>query len=355
MHLILMLKNGGVLKILIVNTHGMGDVIMTLPTIDVCLSSGQQIFLLLKSQLEKKVVELYLPRFKRENIFVLKDYTRKRSKLSLIFDLRRLKINLLIPVYSTHPELLSMLKVLSGAKKNIGFGGWLGFLNTKNLVSWSTTHKVLFNLNLIKEGLNLYGYGLDIMNDVKVPMPMISDVGQFAQLAPSLKDKDNLIGICPGSGDIEKHKRWPSKNYARLVDFLSDSGFEAVILGGPNECELAKDIESQIKSKAINLVGKLTIKDTFFIISRLKASFTNCNGLSHICSSLGVPTIGIYGPTKFEITGPWGDNACCVSLDLDCSPCYRRGFIQGCGNPVCLTELPLDMVINQFNSLQLGK
>ena len=48
------------------------------------------------------------------------------------------------------------------------------------------------------------------------------------------------------------------------------------------------------------------------------------SGLTHLAAALGVPTLGLYGPTSAELTGARGTKAYNLASGFDCAPCMQR-------------------------------
>jgi ADP-heptose:LPS heptosyltransferase len=63
------------------------------------------------------------------------------------------------------------------------------------------------------------------------------------------------------------------------------------------------------------------------------------------------PIIGIYGPTDDRITGPISDSFIPITAGLDCSPCYRRDYRFGCGDPVCMEKISVEKVYQAVEEL----
>jgi len=141
-----------------------------------------------------------------------------------------------------------------------------------------------------------------------------------------LNDKQ-ILGINPGSsyGDA---KRWYPIEYANVISSLSER-YNIIILGGPNEEEVAMEIQKLIEKKGVtnfqNLAGKLSISELINCISKFDLFVTGDSGPMHIAASFRVPTISIFGPTKPDETSQWGNKKSVVlSKNLSCQPCMKR-------------------------------
>lgn len=45
----------------------------------------------------------------------------------------------------------------------------------------------------------------------------------------------------------------------------------------------------------------------------------------HIAAAYKIPTVALFGPTKYEETSQWNNpNGYLISHDLECAPCMKR-------------------------------
>ena len=141
------------------------------------------------------------------------------------------------------------------------------------------------------------------------------------------KFEKKVLGINPGA-TYGSAKRWYPKEFAKVAVELSDR-FDILIFGSPNEKEIADDIENELKRAGVsnykNLAGKTSIKELIENIAALSLFITNDSGPMHIAAAFKIPTIAIFGPTRYKETSPWrNDKAFILRKDLPCSPCMKR-------------------------------
>jgi heptosyltransferase II len=136
-----------------------------------------------------------------------------------------------------------------------------------------------------------------------------------------------MLGISPGAsfGDA---KRWYPEEFAIVAAALSNQ-YDVTILGGPNEAEIAMDIEKLLLKKGVtnyqNLVGTTNISELIHLISNFDLFITGDSGPMHIAASFQVPTVSIFGPTQSEETSQWNNQKSIVlKKNLDCQPCMKR-------------------------------
>ena len=157
-----------------------------------------------------------------------------------------------------------------------------------------------------------------------------------------------LLGINPGA-TYGSAKRWDSKKFAQVAAHFSNR-FNIVIFGGPNEVDIAKEIEDDLKEKGvknyINLAGKTSIDELVLAISKLNIFITNDSGPMHIAAAFKIPTIAIFGPTNYKETSPWNHpKSKIISLNLECSPCMKRTC--PLKHHKCMEDISSNMVIKE--------
>lgn len=135
------------------------------------------------------------------------------------------------------------------------------------------------------------------------------------------------VGINPGAS-YGSAKRWYPEEFAKVANELSDQ-YDIVIFGGPDEQDIALDIEKLLIKKDVknykNLAGKTTIPELINHISNLDLFITGDSGPMHVAAAFEVPTVAIFGPTKDNETSQWmNEKSIIVKKGLDCQPCMQR-------------------------------
>jgi hypothetical protein len=82
------------------------------------------------------------------------------------------------------------------------------------------------------------------------------------------------------------------------------------------------------------MISSLPLRDYFAVVASLDALVTNDGSPLHAGPALGVPTVGILGPTVPEIWFPYdpGDRHQLLCKEIWCRPCHRHE----CGRMDCL-------------------
>lgn len=101
------------------------------------------------------------------------------------------------------------------------------------------------------------------------------------------------VMFVPGGSAHRPEKRWPVEKYSELARILYGRGFDVVIIGGPQETDLAHAIQRSVP-RARDLTGRTD----FAMIARLGAKAAlavgNDTGPLHLAAAGGAPTIVLF-------------------------------------------------------------
>ncbi len=145
-----------------------------------------------------------------------------------------------------------------------------------------------------------------------------------------------VIGFCPGA-EFGDAKKWPEKHFASLARSVLEKGYQVWIFGSPADAETGRTIANEVGEGCTNLAGKTSLLDAIDLISLCSTVVTNDSGLMHVAAAVGVKVAALYGSTSPGFTPPLIDTAEIISLNLSCSPCFKRDCPLGHKN--CLTQL----------------
>ncbi len=143
-----------------------------------------------------------------------------------------------------------------------------------------------------------------------------------------------VVALAPGA--VGPSKRWPSASYALLARHLLAAGFAVWVLGGPDEKPLAQEIVGD--SPARDLTGS-DLRDAILALAGAAVAISNDSGLLHVSAALGVPTIGIFGPTSPWHWAPLNPLAATIETksELPCRPCHKP--VCRLGHHRCMREI----------------
>jgi len=164
------------------------------------------------------------------------------------------------------------------------------------------------------------------------------------------------IAVHAGSGSFSLARRWPVDSYAEVVRRLvKDVDASIVLVGGPDERELAKTLIEKADVAVHDVTGRTTVGQLGAVLQRCDAFVGNDSGVMHIAAAVGTPVVAVFGPSNDAAWGPWvgqerGQEAVVIRADLPCSPCFYRGHSlgtpEGCPARTCLHLVTPEQVVN---------
>jgi len=123
---------------------------------------------------------------------------------------------------------------------------------------------------------------------------------------------DHQIGdfaiLNPGAG--WGAKQWPARRFGYVGKKLAEDGLRSIINFGPGEEELARAVETSSGGAAEAVA--CSISELIALTRRARLFIGGDTGPMHLAAALGVPVVGIFGPTDPARNGPFG--TCSVVL-----------------------------------------
>ena len=288
------------------------------------------------------------------NELIMFDTTRKHryentnsEKQSFWSYVKLLKQQKYDKVYVLKRSLSSaVLAFCAGIKQRIGYNTeGRGLLLTKRVPYIKNRHEVECFLDLLRyDGLQI--------KDTHLENWIAPDSER--KIAGFINDNDKLrVLVHATSGNI--NKQWPPEYFAQVIPYLTNNlGARVYYTGTEQDSQIYEKIHSLIPTKLViepvNLCGKLSIKDSTALISKMNFVIGSDSGTLHIAASVNVPVIGIYGPMNPQKWITWGDIHKPLYADLPCVPCdLRKPCPRGLA---CLKQVIPDMVINAIQEIK---
>lgn len=113
-------------------------------------------------------------------------------------------------------------------------------------------------------------------------------------------------------------KAWPADRFVELIKRLTSADgilpdARIMIIGAAAERDAALTvINAFAPDRVIDLVGKTDLPQTAACLERADFYVGNDSGPMHMAAAVGLPTLGLFGPSPEARYGPWGSN--CASI-----------------------------------------
>jgi len=178
------------------------------------------------------------------------------------------------------------------------------------------------------------------------------ETAQALSILESVKiNPEKFMAIFPGGGInpgvIDTIRRWKASGYADVTNYAKDQlNLTPLLLGGSSDRQVCEEVARKSSVDCVNLSGSYSMRISAAILSLCRIAVTNDSGPLHVAAAVGVPVVGVFGPTGPELKLPPGDNVHSASLGIPCSPCYFGKF-KGCifDNIKCFDDLSSKSVL----------
>ncbi len=127
-------------------------------------------------------------------------------------------------------------------------------------------------------------------------------------------------------------KTWRADRFADLA--LKITGINGILSGGrialfgrdderPGVMQL---IEALPTDRCLDLIGKPDLLQIYACLQRCDIYVGNDSGLMHLAAAAGIPTLGLFGPSREELYGPWGAHCSHVRTPQPFATIHPKGF-----------------------------
>lgn len=171
--------------------------------------------------------------------------------------------------------------------------------------------------------------------------------------SPSSKgEKYRFIGIHAGCAVGFEWKRWPLERFAEVARTLAqkDPNIRILLFGGKDE---AADKQAMLKminaDREIAYDISASLLTTAAIMKKCSFFLANDSGLMHIAAAVGIPTLGLFGPTSEVLTGPRGSKSAVLRAE-GTVPVYNteQGNTLGDTSHQSLLKISVQMVLDKI-------
>ena len=161
-------------------------------------------------------------------------------------------------------------------------------------------------------------------------------------------------------------KHWPEAYWRQLAERLGQRKLQVRLPWG-NQAE--KDRAERIAQGLNNcqVLPKLNLAGVARVLAAAKACVAVDTGLGHLAAALDVPTISLFGPTNPGLTGAYGRVQVHQASNFPCAPCLQkkctykpsaedlRRFDLKREWPLCFTRLNPEHVASRLSALLLAE
>lgn len=255
-----------------------------------------------------------------------------------------------------HSKFSSILTILSGARNRFGFNYVPSRFRENlytHLVYWNPHRHVDHCYRAIGKLLGLLYYGQRMIEPCLDPGHEKRAEALLAQYG--IHPGDKVLAINPNAGEFCLERRWPLENFSAVLNHLPEvASLKVLLLGSKSErpyvAKLYESLNDEIKKKAFNLAGELSLPELIAVLKRTQLLLTNDSGPLHLADVLGVPVFSLWGPSAPWIYGPKGRRHRAFYRPIYCSPCVHLTTEPPCrGDHQCLKRLEWEPIAHEIS------
>lgn len=157
---------------------------------------------------------------------------------------------------------------------------------------------------------------------------------------PAMAPEGNYIVFLHGTTWASKH--WPKLYWKELLEQITNNGLSVYLpWHTPEEKRFAEHLSEG--SNHVHTLPQLNLSGIAATLASAQAAVTVDTGLSHLATALGTPTVTLYGATEPTLTGTYGEAQVHLQADFPCAPCFKRECsyrMNTSVKPACYAKVP---------------
>jgi len=320
-------------KILCIKPRGIGDVVLSTIVIDNLKAHFPSATIDFLTELFAKPALEFNP-----NINKILTMEKKEFPLKVAFKIKKEKYNLILDLWS-NPRT-AQITFLSGVKYRAGFA-YRGRKYAYNIPATSGRgkgHAAEHNLELLK------AIGVPVVSK-HIQYFTSEEDDNFAKhfIENNFSKSKKVVGIIPSGG--WESKRCDAVKWVEICKAISER-YKAkfLIIWGPGDEKDSEFIKNNLPELAV-IAPETNLRQMSGLIKNCNLVLANDSGPMHISAALGIPTLGIFGPTNPKNHGPYSPNSDYVNKeDLFCLMCNKLVCPY---KHECMLQLPVENVMEK--------
>ncbi len=336
-------------RILLIRTDRIGDVVLTLPVVD-----------LIRKQWPDARVTFLVREYTQElvrnvsgvdSVILADRESRSRSDRELLNDIREGQFDVAVHVFPR--ARWAWLIWRAGIPVRVGtVYRWYSFFfnrRARDHRKHGLRHEAVFNARL------LIPLGVDVPETVR---PRLSPTAAHVEAAErvrtelGLKPDERPVILHPGSGGSSRD--WPAHRFGDLAKTMAVRG-PVVVTGSANESTLVEAVVERSGGAARACIGRMSLMELAAFIQRGSVFVANSTGPLHIAAAVGTPVVGFYPPIAAASATRWGplsDRS--VTFTPDPARCpHCTGDM--CVGSLCMEQIGVEEVVEAVEKMKSKK
>lgn len=202
-------------------------------------------------------------------------------------------------------------------------------------------HEKFYYLELLRRAAWIESY--EDVDSIALQVPDAQRQRAWQQLVEA-GSRPVALRVAIGAGaSYGSAKCWLPERFAAVATKLqTERDADVILFGTAGEAPVSAAIRAGMKWAPIDLTGKTEIAELPGLLSQCHLFIGNDSGAMHVASAVGLPVVGVFGPTDPHGTSPVTPKFALVQQQPYCSPCFLRRCPT---DHRCMKSVTPDMVI----------
>lgn len=154
------------------------------------------------------------------------------------------------------------------------------------------------------------------------------------------------IAVAPGAASAAK--RWNVEGFSEVCyQLVKRYPCKIVLVGDENDRGSAERISGALGADALNLCGRTTLVQSGAVLRHAVLAIVNDSAVMHLASYLDVPVLALFGPSDVRKYGPWGCHGQYLQKNRDCSACRD---LRGAASHTCMSAISSQEVLDRVST-----
>ncbi len=205
-----------------------------------------------------------------------------------------------------------------------------------------------------------FGYDLTVghssnVHELENFRELVRALGVKTGRLPSLKSpKTGILSELPyvvfhlwPGGRRKELKQWANDKWVQLIEEFVACGMNVMLTGAPSDSAPNDSIIHRVKSCArgrVSNVAGISLQETAALLAGSRLVVSVNTGVMHMSAALGVPLVGLHGPTSSRRWGPISERAIAVTSPLGGCGYLNLGWEYPAHPPACMECIGFETV-----------
>lgn len=136
----------------------------------------------------------------------------------------------------------------------------------------------------------------------------------------SISENDTVVLVNPATAS--EPKRWAPEQFGSLCAKLP-ADYKIILIGAAQYRGLTEIVGRYRSHNVFDLTGRTTLIHLAYLLKKVSLMVTCDTGTMHLASYCNTPTVALFGPTDEIRYGPWSQRKAVIKKDMACRPCLK--------------------------------